>query len=180
MATITDRLDAMSITATSPDSQIKAVVRHPGTLTLHFAPGTYAHYDEATLAHQLSQLATLCMAGYVRGYREATGRATTMADDRPDPKKREYRRELKELGNYGVSDGNNIKVRATGMMGWEVRIRPGTVARLSGEEFSAEAASALRKLVSQHRREVTKLKDKHFDLGLPKFLRKLPPPPPGY
>lgn len=178
MGRIADNLAALNVTATSPDGNIKAKVQHPGVITLGFRPDTYPRYTETGLEHQLARLCTLGMTGYTRAFRIAI-EAPDKRDERWDARDRRYREELDTMVNDGMSAGRRVKVRATGMMSWQVKIKPGTVEELDEPLFVAECDSAMESLLADHRRQVIALKHEHFDLNLPTFLKQPPPPPPG-
>lgn len=165
-----DPLDSLVLTVRSPDSNIEAEVDIDYHIELRFRAGSFHHYNEAMLEHQLSQLARLAWVGYQREYLAAVEASGRVINDW-NPKRRAYREALANIEVSAASRGGHIEVHSVGLERWSCRIEPGTLARLGQERFVAEAESAVANLVTQYVHRVVLLKDEHFRFDLPPDIR---------
>ena len=172
---MTSPLDGLTVRVTSPDNQIRAVIRHPHEVALEFRPGAYARYEIPSLERQLTQLAALCWTGFRRGLTQAaTADGTSfLVDDEHDPSTagRAYRAALAELEARAESPGGWLRLATKGFLRWKVAIKPDALERLSEQDFLAETTGALRRVFAEHDYKVMMLKDEHFRLDLPPGMR---------
>jgi len=173
---MTTPLDGLTVRVTSPDNQIRAVIRHPHEVSVEFRPGAYARYDAAALERQLTRLAALCWTGFRRGLTQASTAdgISFLVDDEHDPSTagRAYRAALAELEARADSPGGWVRLATKGFLRWKIAIKPEALQRLSEQEFLSEANAALRRVFAEHDSKVMMLKDEHFRLDLPPGMRE--------
>ncbi|MFD0559945.1 hypothetical protein FB566_0598 [Stackebrandtia endophytica] len=147
MSIVADRLNALTVRVQSPDRNITAQMRGRSDLSLTFAAGSYATYDEESLAAQLSRLATSLWIGLQRGTDEALKgtdvEAVRTPDDAWDEDSRKFLKARREVVGNGRSPGNCVKVETVGMRDWRIRIRPGTLATYHETELIGELLTAV-------------------------------------
>lgn len=174
-ASITDYLDTMVVTVTSPDGNIRARVHDYTEVDVEIRPGSFGKYDEDGLAAQLTRLGLTTWVAYHRGRTAAYQKTEGLTDaelaeaERPseDPQRRAYEKELNAIEGLGVSPGRTITIRTKGMMSWKVEVLPGTIAK--GERaFLAEIHGAIVDLLADRRHQIIALKSRYFDLGIPR------------
>lgn len=181
MPSITDYLDRMTVTETSPDGQIFSTVTNYTEVRISFRPGSYDRYDEGELSYQLGRLGGKTWVAYHRerseAYRLSQGfsRDELAAAERPsdDPHQRRYEEELNRIQGEGRSTGGAIAIHTVGMTQWLVEIAPGAVSQLGEEAFLAELHSAIRSLLEDRQRKIIVLKSDYFDIGIPRRWREL-------
>lgn len=76
MGGITEQVDALVLTETTPDGLVDGVHTGVDGVTLSFRQGHYRHYTERTLEPQLTALFTRLTAAYRRAHAEILARAT--------------------------------------------------------------------------------------------------------
>ena len=157
----------MSVTASSPDGRLTALVRRRNEVEVRFAPGAYRSYRPEPLSRQLAQLASLTWIRYRRA-RLATlddylGGLVDDGDARPED--REYWDRLAAITVTGTSA--HLQVRSRALVSWEVEIADGALDGLSEHEFLAELHSAATTLLADYRARVILLTAEIYDLGLP-------------
>ncbi|MBN1173293.1 MAG: hypothetical protein JXA67_14055 [Micromonosporaceae bacterium] len=176
MPDIGEYLDNMVVTTTSQDRNIRARISNYTDVEVRFRPGTFDRYDERRLGEQLSRLGLTSWVAYHRGRSQAYQKALGLSDEelaeaeRPttDPHRRRYEEELNEVEGVGVSASGVVQVRTKGMMRWQVTIKPGAIAKLTEQQFLAEAHAAITALFSDREMKIILLKAKYFDLGIPR------------
>lgn len=179
MSTLRERLDALTVEATSPDGQIKTRLVGDDDLTLAFRPGAFDKYDERGLEHQLERLAVLTWITYRRGY------FTALHPDDPDAAKeaqkphwntkyRRYHEAVAEMVGKGPAPSGLLEMRSKGLAHWKVRIQDGALKRLGEEQFIKEALAAFARVRADSEMKRTLLKDEHFGLNLPPGARRRP------
>lgn len=177
MALLRDRLSSLKVNVTSPDGQLKARLVGGNDLTLAFRPGTYRHYNERDLEHQLERLAVLTWVGYRRGYFEAMAETSGQTVDevqKPhwDAKYRRYYEAVAEMVAKGESPSGAIKARSKGFAFWKVRIEDGTIEAFDENRFLSEAVATFRQVRVNGEHQRTFLKDEFFGLNLPPEVRE--------
>ncbi|MBN1170985.1 MAG: hypothetical protein JXA67_02320, partial [Micromonosporaceae bacterium] len=146
---ISDYLDKMVVTALSPDRNIRARISDYTNVELGFRPNVYDRYSESDLSHQLARLGLLTWVSYHRGRTEAYQKSQGLSADElaeaekpsPDGRRQRYEKTLNEITGVGVSAGRVVRIRTTGMMQWEVDLKPGALRQLTEDRFLAEAQS---------------------------------------
>lgn len=157
-----EAMEQMRVRATSPDGNITGTMDGLSGGEISFAEGTYRHYTERSLEHQLSVLAKLLMVGRRRAQREALEAATGMTASAEDPTKAEplRRRFLErwaELNSAGMSPSACFYLSATGMRDYHVVIKDGTLRRLSEPELVDEIRGAITALLDDQARNAKAL-----------------------
>ena len=168
-------------TAVSPDGRIQARISESGEVELSFGPGVYRRYEESALSHQLERLGQLSWIAYDRARTEelrvALGRTVEeFAEDlrRPKDKQRQrYDADLAAIEAEGVSPSGWLRIKARGVLRWRVEIERGALRALTEHEFLAELETALRTLLAGRETQITLIKARHYDLGIPRAWRDL-------
>jgi hypothetical protein len=165
-----DRLVSLTVAATSPDGQIRAVWGDQGrNVDIEFRPGSYRRYSEAALARELSRLAMRVTAAYVRAQTKLIDEAIpdVLHDDAIEygPEDREYRRRLRAIKTGAKSPDGRIVMVSHSLVRWAVRITDGTIRTVPEETFTSNLISVVREVLARHRSEVLKLKDERFGLS---------------
>lgn len=145
-----------------------------------FVGSAYRTYDEATLAHQLRRLGALAWIAYDRALAEEHRRALGYTAEefaeqerRPkDDRRQRYEADLAAVEAGGASPGGWLRIRARGMLHWDLQIRPGAL-RLAQVEFLAELHAAVRALLAEREVTITIIKARYYDLGVPRAWRDL-------
>jgi len=180
MGELADRLDALVVGTTSLDRQITAIVGRGGhRISVAFRTGAYCKYTETSLAHQLTQLATLTFIRYRREY-DKTVEVFCPNVSRDDgieyrPEIQQYRKRLDQIAVSATSpDTTSISLETRALLRTTVVISPGTLRRLPEEEFVTALIATATLLLALYRSEVNMLKDEIFGLGIPGYVpRKL-------
>ncbi|MFD0557464.1 hypothetical protein FB566_2735 [Stackebrandtia endophytica] len=174
--TIMDRIKESNVEVSSPDRNLKARVRYPGHLTLGFRPRFYPEYDEIDLRYQLEQICAVGSTEYRRNLHKIAGQSEPTGDHW-DARIRRYQAEQDDLVSVGYAPSELIAVKRIGTAVWRVKLVPGVLHELDEKTFTVEFAEAVARLLSDREMKMIALKDKHFDLNLPAFVRKPPSPP---
>ena len=166
MGDLGDDLVSLTVTATSPDGQIRATLGNQGEkVDIAFQPHAYARYSDSALARELAHLAMRVTASYVRAQTKLIDDAIpdVLHDDGIEfgPEQREYRQRLMAIKAGARSKDKRIAVASHSLVRWVVHIADGTVRTVPEETFKASLISAVRAVLTQHQREVLKLKDEH-------------------
>lgn len=181
MASISDYLDSMVVSATSPDQNIRVEVSNYTDVRVTFRPGSYNLYDEERLAHQLARLGVSTWVAYQRARSEAHRRSLGLSSTEfaevnrasDDPHRSRYEEELRALEAEGRSTSGALRIRTRGMAHWDVDIEAGALRRFREDEFLSEIHSAVASLLERWEIETIALKSAYFDLGLPGRWRNL-------
>lgn len=171
MGEIRDRRDALTVRVESPDGGIRAILKGGSFQSLGFRPGRYRDYREPRLEHQLSRLATLLFTGHSRGMRLIKEQAGVRSYSDPamaiDETERRYLEGIRSFTAIGAGSLDVVRVRTVGMLDWRCKVRPGSVARLSEDEFAAEATAAAHAVRLEISRQITRIKDDCYGLRRP-------------
>jgi hypothetical protein len=167
--------------AASPDGNIHVRIGRPEDIEVTFSRGAYRRYDEGTLARQLGRLAALGWVAYDRArteeHRRALGRGTEeFAEDMRYPKderRQRYDADLAAVEAQGGSPSGLVRVRAKGMLQWRVAIEPGALRRLAEDGFLRELNAAVHALFTDREVQITVIKSRYYDLGIPRKWREL-------
>jgi hypothetical protein len=166
MAAIADDLNAIVVTATSPDGRIEGRVESLRYITLRFVHDSYErhyrHHEAESLAHQLGRGATLMATAYQKARREVMRahsfeRYSTL---RPpfSSRHREYLERGAKLSAHGSSPDQEIQVTTVGLLDFHVSIAPDVLERHEERRFLQLADTAMRDLQADHRRGNTELR----------------------
>src|SRR5262245_25424970 len=123
MSDLGDELVSLTVTATSPDGQIKAVWGDQGrNVAIEFRLASYRRYSEAALAHELSHLAMRVTARYVRAQTKLIDEAIpdVLHDDAIEygSEDREYRRRLRTIKTGAKSPDGRIVMVSHSLVRW--------------------------------------------------------------
>ncbi|GIG65853.1 YbaB/EbfC family nucleoid-associated protein [Phytomonospora endophytica] len=177
MSRLKDLLDRMVVTVRSPDNMIKARLYEQKRLQVAFRPGAYERYRADRLEHQLSRLGTLMWTGYRRGYYAALGEVTGRAHDPSprratwDPNRRRFQEEQATTPFEGASPSGLVRVTNVGMMDWRVTVEPEALKLRDEHGFADELAAAGRSLLADYRVKTVVMKDEHYRLAIPDWMR---------
>lgn len=171
----------MLVAATSPDGGIQASINRAAEIEVTFTGSAYRRYNEETMRHQLERLAVLAWVAYDRAlteeHRRTLGYATAEYAEherRPkDERRQRYDADLAAVEATGLSSGGSLRIRARGMLHWQVHIEPGTLRRLNQVDFLNELNSALHALFVDRELKITVIKARYYDLGIPRAWRDL-------
>jgi hypothetical protein len=159
MGEVAEAVERLTVNVTSPDGRIRV---HMGnrSLKVRFAPGSYHSYSEEALESQLTRLATAVWSDYQRGYLAVLKEHDLSVPDPRDPRVSEFLADRDRIESEGRSPNNCVKVRSVAMRHWQVRIRPGTLAALSEDEFAAEALHAVSQAKQGFDAQVAELRER--------------------
>lgn len=170
MGELADSVKAITVQVTSPDNNLRAVLRNDGDITVDFRPKSYPQYTERDLAHQITRVATLLYTGYYRAYGKVVEKFNMDIkrgpEDARSPAEHGYFSDRATLQVVGAGDRKLVRLKATGLLNWECRIAQGTIEQLSEDEFKSELHSAIRNFLSRYRAKITSLRGEHFDDGV--------------
>jgi hypothetical protein len=166
MAAIADDLNAIVVTATSPDGRIEGRVESLKYITLRFLHDSYEryyrHHDAELLAHQLGRGATLMAAAYQKARREVTFAHSferyTMARPPYSSRHREYLERGARLTARGSSPDQEIQVVTVGLIDFQVRIVPEVLYHHEQQKFLQLANEAMKDFRQNHQRVHTELR----------------------
>ena len=165
-----DRLNRMTIRASSPDQQVQVTLSDGDNFAVAFQPGAYERYRERALEQQLTRLATGVWSGYRRGYltvvSELTGQPVGVGQHTSDSQRRRFQEARARLVSTGESPKGLVRVESVGLVRWQIDIRDGALAGLTEQEFLAELNRAVRALLTDYYARMIKLKGAFFDLNL--------------
>jgi len=176
MGELVDRLDALVVEATSLDRQITAAVGGGGhRIAVAFRTGAYRRYTEAALGNQLAQLATRIFVRYKREFDKTVELfyPNVSRDESTEyrPETQQYQERLMQIVVSAKSpDAISISLETHALLHTTVVIAPGTLRRLSEEEFLAALLATVNLLLALYRSAVNKLKDDVFGLGIPGYV----------
>lgn len=162
MGVLSDRLDSMRVQASSPDGKVAGELRDRTQFYLSFVPGSYWSYDETTLEQQLVGLAQRIwsrrMEKYYAAVSEAFGETVTKESPPVSPRDFAFYEAREKLVAEGRSADERIYIALRGMRSWTVRIREGTLRRLTEEQFAAHMRAAVSAFITDQYAKVRALK----------------------
>ncbi|GAA0448248.1 hypothetical protein Aca07nite_72970 [Actinoplanes capillaceus] len=180
MSDIGQQFRMMLVTGTSPDGNVRATVTGERILRIEFRPHSLEWYDEADLERQLAGLAVNTWVAWTRERREisrlASGLTRAEAEEARRSRDRRafvYEEALTTIECVGVSSGQAVTIRTTGMTQWHVDITDRVLRRLDVHRFTEELRSAFQSLLRDRDSKIALLKAEHFDIGLPSGWRRL-------
>lgn len=144
------RLEQATFTVRLPNEQVSGEVRGQRHVTVRLAPGHYEKVSQAKLCTELANLARLLFARGLReraiAFKEVTGH-TLSPKIRIGSRGTAYAQALRELAAEGESDDGTIRVSAVGQQNFAVAIAPGTLRRLTQQQFEANCGQAADRLL---------------------------------
>lgn len=175
MGQLYDQLTGLTVTVTSPDGNVRAVVKGGQLERAQFRPGSYQGYSERNLEHQLVRLCTLAYTGYQRGSDRVHAEHDMVVLRDPeqarDQAEREYIERVHSITVVGAGPSRHVRFKTSGMMNWQCRIADGTLASLTEDQFLQEGSSAIQEVLRKTADLGRLLKDEYFNRELPKGLR---------
>lgn len=132
MGTITQELNGIEVTVTSPDGRIEGHMRGLRSVAFRFRFNDYEDYyrrgDAAVLEHQLGRGATLLANAYIKARREVMKQhGFTPYTDWNPPETRRHRELLEkgaELVARGTSGNGEIRAKSRALREFKVKIEP--------------------------------------------------------
>jgi hypothetical protein len=166
----------MLATGTSPDGNVRATITGGRILRVEFRLNSFEWYNEGSLERQLAGLAANTWVAWTRERREisrkASGLTRAEADEARKMSKYQnllgYEEALKTIECDGISSGQTVCIRTTGMTQWHVSIADGALRRLDVHQFTMELQSAVQSLLRDRDSKIILLKAEHFDIGIPR------------
>jgi hypothetical protein len=166
MGTISNDLNEIASTVTSPDGYVEGRAESLQYLSLRFLRDSYERYyrhrDAELLAHQLERMATLMSTAYQKARREvmlAHGFERSSAMRPPfSSRHREYLEQGPNLTAQGGSPDREIQVTTVGLIEFHVSIRPDVLERHGEQRFLQLADGAMNNLRADYRRAHTALR----------------------
>lgn len=161
MGQLADRLDSIHVRVRAPGTEIEAELRNGTDISISFGESVYEFLNEATLERSLASVARLLYAAWLREYRAAID--DSALDITPhDERDHEFLRERSLIESTGESNDGRVVFSAVGMQDIAVRIVPGTVWKLTEEQFVARTKEAVTLLVQDYRAKVRELKIRYY------------------
>ncbi|WP_436519626.1 hypothetical protein [Actinoplanes sp. HUAS TT8] len=166
MNTISNDLNEIAVTVTSPDGRIEGRAESLRYRTLRFLhdsyEGYYRHRDPEVLAHQLGRAATLMAAAYQKTRRQvmlAHGFERSSAIRPPfSSRHREYLDRGMTLTAQGSSPDREIQLMTTGLIEFHVDIKPDALERHNEQGFLHLVDRAMDDLQAGYQRVHTALR----------------------
>jgi hypothetical protein len=161
MGALGERLDAIRVTATTPDGTLSAELRHRTDLRLSLAAGVYDRCDERWLEARLEQLGRLLWTRRMKAYYEAASdvleQKVTEEIRIRSPRDKVFRTRRDEVVAEGWSSDGWVCIAVRGMRKWEVRIADGTLDALTEDEFADTIREAAADLIHDQQDKVREL-----------------------
>lgn len=165
------RLNEMTVRATSPDSNVRAVLRGRGqaSISLTSADVLDQYSNVEALAGQIAHAIERVMSGAEQGRRKLVDEFSRLrVDDTPhwDAERRRYRADRDELPARGKSPHDIVRVETAGLRTWTVGIRPGALERVTAAELCSEVNHAVKDVHRNYAQRLYELKKQRFgDVG---------------
>jgi hypothetical protein len=168
-------------TAASPDGNIVARVEGPDDIEVRFRPGAFDRYGEEELAHQIERLAQLCWVAFDRERTEKYRQALRLSNEEvaqaeafpPDERRRHYDEDLNAVRASGTAPSGLLRIQSEALLRWRVQLAPGALRQLNEEQFVAELHAAVRSLFADRMVQITVIKSRYYDLGIPRAWRDM-------
>jgi len=160
------RLDEAFFSVELPNGKVLGEVRGQRHVRVRLAPGHYEQVSTSKLSSELAQLARLLFARGLRereiAFREVTGRERAKPI-RIGRRGSAYQKALEELVAEGESDDGAVRVSSVGQQNFVVQIEPGTLDRLSQEQFEASCGQAADRLLLDTESKAARARIEIFD-----------------
>ena len=136
-----DDFAEQQVSAASPSEKVFLTLTGTRAIQVRFAPGYYQRASTSDMEAQLSRAARLLFVERTRamyaGLSAEAGERVEPGRDRLHRDARTYRERLDELTASGSSAGGEVTLISVGLGAFTVTIAPGTLDRLSEEQFIA-------------------------------------------
>jgi hypothetical protein len=158
-------IDAMHVTAATPNGQVTGEVTGWYDVRVMFAPGYPERAGELELALQVQRLARLLFAARMAAY------ASIVEEHLPQPvlpvteQDRAYDDDVARLESTGSSADGSVHISGVAMTQWVVQIRPGLVDGIGGEAVAGRVTEAANAFVHDRVAGVRRLKNLHYVAG---------------
>ena len=163
MGELAHRLERIAVEATSPDGRIRARVRGKLELDLEFGARSYGSYQEAELARQLGQLATVTWTRYHREYVEAEKAFLDWSVQERDPHDRQFEEQAAQLTVAGSSPDGWVTMRSRALIRWDVHLLQDVQRQLPEQRFIGEVLGAATDTIRAYRAGRARLLDQFYD-----------------
>ena len=158
-------VDAMHVSASTPNGQVTGEVTGWYDVRVTFAPGYPERVGEEELALQVQRLARLLfaarMAAYDRIVEEHLPQPVLPVTDQD----RAYDADVARLESTGASADGSVHISGVAMALWAVRIRPGLVDGVGGDRVAQLVTEAANACVRDRVAGVRRLKNLHYVAG---------------
>lgn len=171
MGKLAEKLDALTITVSSPDSMIRARVKAGRPEAIAFRSGAYDAYQRSNLEHQLARTASLCFVGHQRGTAQLMDQFGV--DWPTDPRKawslgqKTYLTEVSRLTVIGPTENAPVAFAVSGIANWRCRIAEDALETLTEKEFVAATLTAANEQVRRLTRAKAVLRAQHLNRNRP-------------
>jgi hypothetical protein len=158
-------VEAMRVTASTPNGQVTGEVAGWYAVRIDFAPGYPERAGEVELALQVQRLARLLFAARMAAYDKI------VAEHLPQPvlpvteQDRAYDDDVASLESTGSSADDSVTIAGVAMTQWVVHIRPGLVDGVGGERVAGLVTEAANAFVRDRVAGVRRLKNLHYVAG---------------
>jgi hypothetical protein len=158
-------IDAMHVTATTPNDQVVGEVTGWYDVRITFAAGYPERAGEVELALQVQRLARLLFAARMAAYQQI------VEEHLPQPvlpvtdQDRSYDDDVARLESTGSSADGSVHISGVAMTQWAVQIRPGLVDGIGGDAVAARVTEAANAFVRDRVAGVRRLKNLHYVAG---------------
>ncbi|MFI5959792.1 hypothetical protein [Cryptosporangium sp. NPDC051539] len=165
--TLSDRREALSARADSPDGRISAEIRGRSDLRIRFRASAYAAYSDRELAAQLGRLGTTVWARYHRDYTELT--RSYLGEPAPDRAAADgdFLDRAEHLTVTGRSPHGWVAVSSRALARWEVSVADGAVSTLPEDTFLSELLAAVTAALQEYQDRLILLTAATYDVGAP-------------
>lgn len=166
MAGIVDSFNKMTITATSPDGNLRGTLTGGRRFTFGFRPGTFEDYSSGSAELQAGRLISELCAGVRTGSRKILDKHDVEVIESSalwDKRRRDYHSEVDQISVAGMSGSRTVRVSAMGDQ-VTVKLKPGTWDSMTEHSFTSELAHAATMMRTARKKAILDLKDSHFGI----------------
>jgi hypothetical protein len=142
-------VDAMHVTAHTPNEQVFGEVNGWYDIRVSFTPGYPERVGDAEVETQLTRLGRLLFAARTREYYAILSEHLEPNPAQLTASRARFEASLEDEVVTGTAAAGAIQVTSVGMRLWTVSVASGTVARLGGEALGEEVTRAANQLVEQ-------------------------------
>ncbi|MDX6360162.1 MAG: hypothetical protein QOH37_3216 [Nocardioidaceae bacterium] len=158
-------IEAMHVSATTPNGQVVGEVTGWYDVRITFADGYPERVGEAELALQVQRLARLLFAARMSAYH------AIVEEHLPQPvlpvtdQDRAYEADVERLESTGQSGDGSVRISGIAMTQWAVHIRPGLTDGVGGARVAELVTEAANAFVRDRVAGVRRLKNLHYVVG---------------
>jgi hypothetical protein len=169
-----DRMDNMRVRAAFPGGHLVGELRGRSEVTVSFAPGSYARFEEREMERQLAGVAKLLWAARMKEYYSAVSASVGHEVNREPPavgrQDQEYYAARDDLVAEGYSADGRVRIVTQGMVRWSVKIADGTLRALTEQEFTDRVRETGAHLIADQMAKIRALKDRCYGRELHRYV----------